>query len=52
MKYLKAIQLQIVGNEELLLRNLKNITDEERKSKDTYVNITEKNTENLKKELY
>ena len=37
---------------ELELRNLKNITDEERKSKDTYVNITEKNLENLKKELY
>ena len=37
---------------ELELRDLKNITDEERKSKDTYVNITEKNIENLKKELY
>lgn len=37
---------------ELELRDLKNITDEERKSKDTYVDITEKNIENLKKELY
>lgn len=37
---------------ELEFRNLKNITDEERKNKDTYVNITEKNIENLKKELY
>ncbi len=37
---------------ELEFRNLKNITDEERKNKDTYVDITEKNIENLKKELY
>ncbi len=37
---------------ELELRNLKNITDEERKNKDTYVDITEMNIENLKKELY
>ena len=37
---------------ELELRNLKNITDEERKNKETYVNIIEKNIENLKKELY
>jgi hypothetical protein len=33
-------------------RNLKNITDEERKNKENYVDITEKNIENLKKELY
>lgn len=37
---------------ELEFRNLKNITDEERKNKETYVDITEKNIENLKKELY
>ena len=37
---------------ELEFRNLKNITDEERKNKNTYVDITEKNIENLKKELY
>ena len=37
---------------ELELRNLKNITDSERKNKDTYVDITEKNIDNLKKELY
>ena len=37
---------------ELEFRDLKNITDEERKNKDTYVNITERNIENLKKELY
>ncbi len=33
-------------------RNLKNITDSERNNKDDYVNITEKNIDNLKKELY
>ena len=37
---------------ELEFRNLKNITDNERSNKDTYVNITEQNIENLKKELY
>jgi zinc transport system substrate-binding protein len=37
---------------ELEFRNLKNITDEERKNKENYVDITEKNIENLKKELY
>ena len=37
---------------EIEFRNLKNITDEERSNKETYVNITEKNIENLKKELY
>ncbi len=37
---------------ELEFRNLKNITDEERKNKETYVDIIEKNIENLKKELY
>ncbi len=37
---------------ELELRNLKNITDEERSNKYTYVDIIEKNIENLKKELY
>ena len=37
---------------ELELRNLKNITDEERSNKLTYVDIIEKNIENLKKELY
>ena len=33
-------------------RNLKNITDSERNNKDNYVSITEKNIDNLKKELY
>ena len=37
---------------ELEFRNLKNITDNERSNKDTYANITERNIENLKKELY
>ena len=37
---------------ELELRNLKNITDSERNNKENYINITEKNMENLKKELY
>lgn len=37
---------------ELELRNLKNITDTERNNKEDYINITEKNMENLKKELY
>lgn len=37
---------------ELEFRDLKNITDEERKNQYTYVNITEQNIDNLKKELY
>ena len=37
---------------ELEFRNLKNITDDERKNKENYVNITERNIENLKKEIY
>ena len=37
---------------EIEFRNLKNITDTERGNKETYVNITEKNIDNLKKELY
>lgn len=37
---------------ELEFRNIKNITDEERKNKDTYVSIIEKNIDSLKKELY
>ena len=37
---------------ELELRNLKNITDSERNNKENYIDITEKNIENLKKELY
>ena len=37
---------------EIEFRDLKNITDDERKNKSTYVNITEQNIENLKKELY
>ena len=37
---------------ELELRNLKNITDSERNNKENYINITEKNMDNLKKELY
>ncbi len=37
---------------EIEFRNLKNITDSERSNKDDYVNITEKNIDNLKKELY
>ena len=37
---------------EIEFRNLKNITDAERSNKDDYVNITEKNIDNLKKELY
>ena len=37
---------------ELELRDLKNITDEERKNKETYINITEKNIDTLKKEMY
>ena len=37
---------------ELELRNLKNITDDERKSKNNYIDIIEKNIDNLKKELY
>ena len=37
---------------ELEFRNLKNITDTERDNKQNYINITEKNIENLKKEIY
>ena len=37
---------------ELEFRNLKNITDSERDSKQGYIAITEKNIENLKKEIY
>jgi len=37
---------------ELEFRNLKNITDEERKNKENYIDISEKNIDNLKKELY
>ena len=37
---------------ELEFRNLKNITDIERNNKENYVNITEKNIDNLKKEIY
>ena len=37
---------------ELEFRDLKNITDTERNNKDNYINITEKNMESLKKELY
>ena len=37
---------------ELEFRNLKNITDTERDNKQDYVSITEKNIENLKKEIY
>ena len=37
---------------EIEFRDLRNITDEERKNKTTYINITEKNIDNLKKELY
>lgn len=46
---------ELVSNskiKELELRNLKNITDTERNNKENYINITEKNMENLKKELY
>ena len=50
----KGVKELVDGNKikELEFRNLKNITDEERKNKDTYVDITERNIENLKKELY
>lgn len=50
----KGVKELVDGNKikELEFRNLKNITDEERKNKDTYVNLTERNIENLKKELY
>ena len=37
---------------EIELRNVKNITDEERKNNNTYIDIIEKNIENLKKEIY
>lgn len=45
----------LVDNEKIKIldfRNLKSITDEERNLKKTYEDIMEKNTENLKKELY
>ena len=50
----KSVKELIDGGKlkELEFRNLKNITDGERKNKDTYVNITETNIDNLKKELY
>ena len=50
----KGVKELVDGNKlkELEFRNLKNITDEERKNKDTYVNLIERNIENLKKELY
>lgn len=37
---------------ELEFRNLKNITDDERNNKENYIDITELNIENLKKEIY
>ena len=37
---------------EIEFRNLKNITDTERNSGETYIHISEKNIENLKKEIY
>ena len=37
---------------ELEFRNLKNITDEERNNKENYIDIMEKNIENLKLEIY
>lgn len=37
---------------EIEFRNLKNITDNERNNKQNYINITEKNIEVLKKEIY
>lgn len=37
---------------EIEFRNMKNITDSERNSKESYITISEKNIENLKKELY
>ena len=46
---------ELVKNEkikEIEFRNLKNITDTERNNKENYVDITEKNIENLKKEIY
>lgn len=46
---------ELVDNEkikELEFRNIKNITDEERNNKKSYVDITELNIENLKKEIY
>ncbi len=50
----KSVKTLVDGGKlkEIEYRNLKNITDEERSNKETYVNITEKNIENLKKELY
>ena len=50
----KEVKTLIDNNKikELEFRNLKNITDTERDNKQNYVNITEKNIENLKKEIY
>ena len=50
----KSVKTLVDDNKikEIEFRNLKNITDEERSNKNTYVDITEKNIENLKKELY
>jgi len=50
----KSVKTLVDNNKikEIEFRNLKNITDEERSNKNTYVDITEKNIENLKKELY
>jgi len=46
---------ELVDNQkitELEFRNIKNITDDERNNKKTYIDITELNIENLKKEIY
>lgn len=50
----KEVKTLIDNNKikELEFRNLKNITDTERDNKQNYINITEKNIENLKKEIY
>ena len=50
----KSVKSLIDDNKikEIEFRNLKNITDEERSNNDNYVKLTEKNIENLKKELY
>ncbi len=50
----EAVKELVDGNKikEIEFRNLKNITDTERSNKETYANITEKNIENLKKEIY
>ena len=49
-----AVKTLIDGNKikEMEFRNLKNITDTERDNKQNYIDITEKNIENLKKEIY